>query len=191
MKQIIYVLSLLVLMSACTATVESENNLWERNTTALAQYKSNYSGVANYLDADLKTATTTWEKALSIQDEEKKIKEMGKANSQISDGLLGLLKNMENSLNDLKKAEKQLATYPAEEYTPFLTNSGFMRDGAEAKQRMSYIDRNGFDATSRIDVEVEIKRLTTLASTSAKAYKAIIEKVENKRSEKKDTTSTS
>ncbi len=191
MKQIIYFLSLLVLMTACTATVESENKLWERNTTTLAKYKSNYSGVANYLDDDLNTATATWEKALSLSNEEDKIKQMGKANSQISDGLLGLLKKMETSISDLKKAEKQLASYSADEYTPFITNTGFVRDGAEAQQRMSYIDRNGFDGSSRIDVEVEIKRLTMLASTSTKAYKDIIEKVENKRSEKENTTTTS
>lgn len=191
MKQIFYFLSLLLLMIACTATVESENKLWEHNTTTLAKYKTNYSGVANYLDDDLNTATDTWKKALSLSNEEDKIELMGKANSQISDGLLGLLKKMENSMIDLKKAESELANYSVDEYTPFITNTSFVRDGAEAQQRMSYINRNGFDSTSRLDIEVEIKRLTTLANEASKAYKNIIEKVDKKRSEEEKSNTPS
>jgi len=114
-------LSILLIISiftinACGPTLESSNDDWKSNQDAMVQLKSNYPVFTPLIDQKLDEAKTVWEASQGISDEEKKLDKMVEANSILSSGAIGSLRNMKSKISSLKSKKEGLMKLSANSY---------------------------------------------------------------------------
>jgi hypothetical protein len=108
MKNIIYLIAVIVAFVACNSSVEGETKTWNHSKEEITHLKLTYPSLASYLNEDLTHAESEWEKALKISSDETKIEALENINKSLNNGLLGRLvlmnrnnKNIESLVDDM------------------------------------------------------------------------------------------
>ena len=116
MYKILTILIALLLFS-CGASVENEEAAWKQNKTIIKNYKNKYPYFSKKIDTQLEIADAAMKKALTIADEEEKMKAMQKANEQATIGYINAIQGLENNLQTLNRDINKLVDIESNEYT--------------------------------------------------------------------------
>lgn len=112
---ILLIISIFVI-NACGPTLESSNENWQANQKAMVQLKSDYPVFTPLIDQKIDEAKKVWDAAQSISEEEKKLDKMVEANSILSSGAIGNLRNMKTKISSLKTKKEALMKLNANSY---------------------------------------------------------------------------
>jgi uncharacterized protein YoxC len=116
MYKIFTILLTLILLS-CGTSVENEEAVWKQNKTTITNYKNKYPYFSKKIDTQFEIADAAMKKALTIADEEEKMKAMQKANDQATSGYINAIEGLENNLQALSRDIKKLVDLESNEYT--------------------------------------------------------------------------
>lgn len=108
---------LALLLFSCGTSVENEEAAWKQNKTTIANYKNKYPCFSEKIEAQFEIADAAMKEALTIADEEKKMKAMQKANEQATIGYINAIQGLENNLQTLNRDIKKLVDLESNEYT--------------------------------------------------------------------------
>lgn len=109
MKKVTILLALFTLIIySCGPSVEGESKSWKRNVEQLKKLKADYPGYVKVIDARIAEAKKVYDAASSIKDEKEKAAKMSQANSMLSTGCVGNLKNMKSKIKEVKSKKKEL-----------------------------------------------------------------------------------
>ncbi len=94
--------------NSCSPSVEGETKNWDRNLNQLLKLKTDFPAYEDFINEKISDAETIYKSADNISDEDKKAKEMRKANNILSSGCIGDLKNMSSKIDDLNKKKREI-----------------------------------------------------------------------------------
>lgn len=106
MKTIFKFFIAILLLNSC-ASVESENENWKNNLGKIEIVKKDYPSLSKFLDEDVKKATTLYENAQKVTDEDQKIDALQKANSTLMT-LARQVRSYEANYNGLERTIDEL-----------------------------------------------------------------------------------
>jgi len=108
MKKVLILLVAIIAINACGPTLESSKEAWTKNQDAVSKLKKEYPVFATLIDKKHEEAKSVWKEAEGISDENKKIEKMSSANSLLSSGVMGNLRNMKDKMSSLKSKKDKL-----------------------------------------------------------------------------------
>ena len=112
-----FTILLTLLLFSCGTSVENEEAAWKQNKTTITNYKNKYPYFSKKIDAQFEKADAAMKKALTIANEEEKMKEMQKANDIATTGYINAIVGLENNLQILNRDIKKLVDIESNEYT--------------------------------------------------------------------------
>lgn len=101
-------IAVLFIVYSCGPSVEGETKNWDRNLQQLKKVQTDYPVYADMIKAKIEEAEKIYDKAVNISDEEAKAKKMREANSVLTGGCLGNLKDMSSKINEVKEKNREL-----------------------------------------------------------------------------------
>ena len=104
----ILLMSVLLMLGACSKSVEGETKKWSANTAKVTELAAQYPGFKGAIEAR-KTAAQTIFDASEGLDDDAKIKKMAEANSALMKGFVGELNSLDRTMDKLRKARVEAA----------------------------------------------------------------------------------
>lgn len=96
-------LVIIIFLSACAASVESEQKSWERNLKQIEELASKYPAYGELLVSEQEKAQKVMDEAKGISDEEKKIEKMKEANDIVEAQFIQDLVAIEYKIDGVQK----------------------------------------------------------------------------------------
>jgi len=109
-----FVAALLLMVSACSKTVEGEQQQWDSNVTECKGLMAKYPGFKPALEARLTKAQAIYDAAAGLGDEAK-IAKMSEANGAISKDFVAGLRGLEAKLKKLREKRVEAASKAGDE----------------------------------------------------------------------------
>ena len=174
MKKTMFILIALLLLSvSCKKTVESEKKSWDVNLRTLNQLIYEYPSFTNVIKEQIKAAEVIMNEAISITDEQTKIKRMADANSTLR---CQFVRNLE----DIKSLKQTIRSKTGElrglklAFNEMMTANQAMSDGekiifdSDIKLRNIVNTKNDADALSNLvlsDLKLAESNITRIITT--------------------------
>jgi hypothetical protein len=109
MKQLVTILFMATFaFTSCGPSLESENENWKNNLSAVYSLKSEFPVFKELIDNKIAEATKLWDEASKISNEDQKLEKMVVANDVLEKGCIGNLMNMKSKIADLKFKKESL-----------------------------------------------------------------------------------
>lgn len=106
----------IIVLSGCGPSLESENENWTKNLESIALLKAEFPVYATFIDQKTEEAKKIWEEAAGISNEEQKLSKMVDANNLLKAGSLGNLRNLKNKISGLKTKKEALLSMKSPNY---------------------------------------------------------------------------
>lgn len=105
--------ALMLLLPACSKSVEGESRRWEVNSTRVTELEALYPGFKSVLEARKSSAQQLHEAASGLA-EEQKIEKLSEANKALMGGFVGDLVEIEDKIKKLRERRVQAAAETSE-----------------------------------------------------------------------------
>lgn len=184
MKSFALILSLFTLcLFACEKTIDSETNRWNRNQARLERIQLEYPNFSSAIKAQLQEATTIYEQAQQLSEEEAKIEMMAKANRTAVPRYITQLDNLDKKEEALRESSIELIEYAENNKGVLVAGLKSMNVENVIKESRTYLSsvivNNPQQAEQVISKAIgKLDRLQKSISTSLRKGKAMVKNEE-------------
>ena len=175
-KRIFTLLALAMLIFSCGSSIEGQLSRWETEQKKANTYAVKYPGLKEVILHQLNIASDSIKIAQEIQNEEKQIDALRRANKLATKGPVKLLISFEEALSAVKKdVNKVKNEFSSEEFTAktnfLLTDANRAIDNAERIGKTNYSDAR----TMLLELASAVKNLKTFEESVENHYKQVVD----------------
>lgn len=174
----LWLTALMLIVGACTKTVEGESKKWTANTAKVAELAATYPGFKDVLEARKAAAKKIFDAAEGL-DEAQKIEKMAEANRTLMGGFVDDLEDLEGEIKELREKRVEAASKAGDEATQLAAKVA-ADDVQQTLERVEARLQDG--ASDEAGANAVLKKITADLKTAEEA----VDKVLKADQEKKD-----